>query len=127
MIWDFPNIYFNTIEDEINIIKLFNDPELCNFHLEHTSWRGCFGGMSVMTHDFLTHINSKYDISLLLNVILTRHNRCSFERIIGCLLQKEYKSSVLLGDIISYCKWGITFNENEEYTHLPITKIWHGR
>jgi tetratricopeptide (TPR) repeat protein len=127
LIWDFPNKWINTLEDEINIIKLFNDDELCNFHKNRIAWRGCFGGMSIITHDFLTHINSKYDLTILLNVILTRHNRCSFERVIGCLLQKEYKLSVLLGDIITYCKWEIKFDEKDNYKHLPVIKIWHGR
>jgi len=89
-------------------------------------WYGCLGGMSIITHEYLTFINNKYNFDILLNVILNRFNRCSFERVIACLLQKNYRTETLLGNIHTYCKWGITFNEIENY-HLPITKIWCGR
>ena len=39
------------------------------------------------SHDYLTKINNKYDISKLLDCITTRYNRCSFERVIGCLME----------------------------------------
>jgi hypothetical protein len=126
IIWDFQHLWNNTNEDELLMINLFNDPELLTFYKNKSLWNGCFGGMSIITHDYLTLINSKYNLDLLLNVVLNRHNRCSFERVIGCLLQKEYVLSVLLGDIHEYCKWGITFNEKDNH-HLPITKVWSGR
>jgi ribonuclease HII len=69
--------------------------------------------MSIITHDYLTSINNKYDISMLLEHILNRHNRCCFERIIGCLLQQKETKKALLGDIHSYCPWDIRFNDKE--------------
>ena len=143
--------------------------------------------MSIITHDYLTLINNKYPISNLLNFVLTRNNRCSFERVIACLLQindmkwvflgnENDKVSVpvktlvrygangkytfkiksnsfivnnktfgdpiinihktveylhineaLLGSIHSYCNWGITYNEKNNYKHLQLIKIWTGR
>ena len=83
--------------------------------------------MSIITHDYLTYINNKYDISKLLELVLNRYNRCSFERVIACLLQKEGKKETLLGNIHKYCKWGFNFNEIDKYKHLPLIKFWSGR
>ena len=76
---------------------------------------------------YLMYVDNKYDISKLLDHVVTRFNRCSFERVIACLLQKNEKKETLLGNIHNYCKWGITFEEKDNYTHLPIIKVWTGR
>lgn len=126
ILWTFKHNW-DQIADETNMIRLFNDDELYAFYKNKEIWKGCFGGMTIITHEYLTHINKKYDISKLLNVVLTRYNRCSFERVIGCLLQKEYKMETLLGDIHEYCPWGITIHDTDKYTHLPLLKVWTGR
>jgi hypothetical protein len=126
MLWDFEHNW-DQIEDETNMIKLFNDAELLSFYENKSLWKGCFGGMSIITHDYLTYINSKYDISKLLDCVLTRYNRCSFERVIACLLQKNEKFETLLGSIHDYCEWGVMFERKDNYKHLPIIKVWTGR
>lgn len=125
-IWDFEH-YFDQIEIETSMIKIFNDKELLDFFNNKDLWKGCFGGMSIITHDYLTYVNSKYDIGKLIDVIKTRNDRCCFERIIACLLQKNEKRETILGNIHAYCRWGITFEEKENFTHLPIIKVWTGR
>ena len=128
MIWCFYTHYHDQIEDETNMIKMFNDKELLDFYENKSLWDGCFGCMSIITHDYLTDINNRYDISKLLGCVLNRHNRCSFERVIACLLQiNEGKKESFLGDIHNYCKWGITFDQMNNYQHLPFIKIWTGR
>jgi hypothetical protein len=124
-IWEFENIFVSDIEDERKMINIFNDPELTTFYENKGLWKGCFGGMSVIRHEFLTHINNKYDISKLLDCILNRTNRMSFERVIACILQKEAKKETLLGNIHNYCKWGTQFYEID--VNLPIIKVWVGR
>jgi hypothetical protein len=126
MIWEFEH-YWDEIEDETNIIKIFNDQELLTFYENKNLWKGCFGGMSIIKHDYLTEINNKYDISKLLGCILNRNNRCSFERVIACLLQINEKNDSLLGNIHKYCKWGITFEQKDNYRNLPLIKVWTGR
>ena len=126
LLWEFEH-HSDQIEDETIMINLFNDKELLDFYENKNLWKGCFGGMSIITHNYLTFINDKYDISKLLNVITTRYNRCSFERIIACLLQKHGEKEVLLGNINYYCKWGITFNEKNNFLYLPVIKVWTGR
>jgi len=95
--------------------------------------------MSIITHDYLSYINSKYDITKILDCILTRYNRCSFERVIACMLQlngecdaskigsRSVSKYSLLGNIHSYCPYGININETDKYLHLPIIKVWTGR
>ena len=126
IIWDFEH-HWDQIEDETRIINVFNDAELTNFYKSKHLWKGCFGSMSIITHDYLTSINNKYDISKLLDCILNRHNRSSFERVIGCLLQKDCKTDALLGNIHGYCNVGLTFKDKDNCNHLPLTKVWTGR
>lgn len=126
LIWCFEH-GSDQIEDETNMLKLFNDDKLLEFHQNKSLWKGCFGGMSVIKYDFLETINNKYNLSLLLDKVITRYNRCSFERVIACLLQIENPMQSVLGDIHQYCPWGISFKDIEKYNHLPIVKIWTGR
>jgi len=127
IIWHFEHNW-DQIEDETKMIKLFNDNELLAFYENKNLWKGCFGGMSIITHDYLTFINSKYEISKLLDHVLTRFNRMSFERVIACLLQKNFKNESLFGNIFGYCKDGTRFHEIEKYKDkLSIVKVWTGR
>ena len=128
LLWTFDNTC-EQLEDQTKMMQLFNDPELTEFFNNKESWRGCFGGMSIITHDYLTHINNKYDLSKLLDCITSRYNRCTFERVLACLLQKEYKpaSFTLFGDISEYCSWGISIHHAANYRHLPFLKVWTGR
>ena len=118
-------------EDELKMIKLFNDPLLENFYRNRKLWNGCFGAMSIITHDFLVSVNNKYNIDKLLDYVLCRHNRCSFERVIAGLFQYVHKETPLslLGHINKYCKWGIKFNKINELKikKLPLIKVWTGR
>jgi hypothetical protein len=127
MIWHFEHNW-DQIGDETTMIKLFNDKELLAFYENKNLWKGCFGAMSIIKHDYLTEINNKYDISKLLGCVLNRYNRCSFERVIACLLQiNENNTTSLLGNIHNYCKWGITFEQKDKYKNLPLIKVWTGR
>jgi hypothetical protein len=125
-LWEFEH-QCDQPEDETRMIDIFNDLELKQFYENKSLWKGCFGGMSIITHDYLTHVNTKYNISKLLDCVLNRYNRCSFERVIACLLQKEGKKETLLGNIHTYCLWGISCNEIHKYKHLPLIKFWSGR
>ena len=125
-LWEFEHNW-DHIEDETRMINIFNDLELKRFYENKHLWKGCFGCMTIITHDYLTYVNNKYDISKLLDYVLNRYNRSSFERIIACLLQKEGKKETLLGNIHKYCKYGIKFNEVDKYKHLPLIKHWSGR
>ena len=129
LLWDFYHDW-DQIEDETRILTRFEDKELMEFYENKSLWKGCFGGMTMITHDYLSLVHNKYDVSKLLDCILNRSNRCSFERVIGCLLQKETPDEVIepmFGNIHHYCHWGIGFHEKENYPHLPWLKVWTGR
>ena len=126
LIWEFEHNW-DQIEDEIKLIDAFDDPELLTFYRNKSLWKGCFGGMVIIKHDFLQDINKKYKISKLLDHILNRSNRQSFERVIGCLLQKTHPKTSLYGQIHSYMPWGTRFEQKHDYTHLPLIKVWTGR
>ena len=125
-IWEFEHNW-DQPDDELNMLLLFDNIDLIKFYLDKSLWKGCFGAMSIITFDFLQHINNKYNLSILLNSVLTRYNRCSFERVIACLLQKEYKKETLLGNIHQYIKWNISFEQIDNYHFLPLIKVWSGR
>ena len=126
-LWEFEH-FCDQIEDETRMINMFNDLELKTFYENKHLWKGCFGCMAIITHNYLVHVNHKYDISKLLDVVLNRVNRCSLERVIACILQKEgNKEETLLGNIHKYCQWGIHFNDIDKYAHLPIIKCWTAR
>jgi len=127
MIWDFEHYWDNPDEETRIINEAFNCPDLINFHSNKSLWKGCFGGMVSITHDFLTLINTNYDMSKLLNLVNNKANRCWFERIIACILQKHYKMESMFGNIHNYCPWGFTYQYKENFSHLPILKIWTGR
>jgi hypothetical protein len=139
-LWDFDHRW-DQPTDEMRMIQLYNDPVLTRFYGVKQLWNGCFGGMTIIRHDFLTYVNTQYDLSKLCNLVVNRYNRQSFERVIGCILQlsqyKKHKLSevdsenaqkTMFGDIHMYCTWEcVRFGNRHQYTHLPIIKVWTGR
>jgi hypothetical protein len=128
LLWEFEHGYerHDSLLEK-NMINVFNDKELLDFYENKTLWKGCFGAMTVITHDYLTILNRKYNLNLLVNLILNRTDRQAFERVFSCLLTKLCEKQSLFGNIHSYCDWGITFNEKNIWLHLPIIKVWTGR
>ena len=126
ILWDFEHKW-DQPEDETKMINAIGDDRLKQYYNNKQLWVGCFGGMSVISHNYLRGINNSYKIHKLLNYVMTRYNRCSFERVIATLLQINSWQPSLLGDIKTYCKWGIRFDEKDKYSHLPIIKVWTGR
>lgn len=126
-IWTFHHNW-DQIEDETNMINVFNDKDLLDFYHNKKLWEGCFGAMTVISYEYLEIVHKKYNLDLLLDKVVTRYNRCSFERVIGVLLQFGLKQQPLLGNIHEYCIWkSIRFNNKDKYNHLPIIKVWTGR
>lgn len=147
MLWSFEHDWDNA-ERELEIINAFNCSELSNYYNSKHLWKGCFGCMSVITHDYLAEINSKYEIRKLLEYILNRNDRCCLERVIGCLLQINDNKDIskdmnidrdrtLLGDLHVYGKQHNNMirclADAYRYSHmhlvlkLPLLKIYTGR
>ena len=129
LIWEFEHDWDNT-NDEVKIIKSLNlkDNELLDYYYNKHFWKGCFGAMTIIRHNFLVNIDKKYNISSLINQIITRTDRCCFERVFACILQKESQKHTLLGNIHSYVSFGaINYENRNKFLHLPLVKIWTGR
>jgi hypothetical protein len=126
-LWNFGHGDQDQIPDETLMIKSFNDTQLLEFYKNRIFWNGCYGGMSVIRHDYLSFINTKYPIANLLEFVLSRYNRMSFERVIGCVLGSLEMTSPILGNINEYCPWGLHMHQINSYRHLPIFKYWTGR
>jgi hypothetical protein len=126
-LWEFDH-HSDQIEDETVMIQLFQNDSLYEFYTNKSLWKGCFGAMSIVTHDFLTEVNNKFNLTLLTDVILSRYNRCSFERVIACLFQFFHQKETLLGNINRYVYFGsVRYDNRHNYTHLPLLKVWTGR
>ena len=104
--------------------------------MKHTKWYGCFGVQSYINHDFLKHIEKKYDISKMITAVSCRKDRCGLERILGAIFYTECPQITeiksIFGDIMKYQKWGYSYNDYENSIKqrvLPkgIVKVWTGR
>jgi len=126
-IWDIEH-YWDKTDKELEILKVFEDQSLLDFYLDKKLWKGCFGGMTVISYNFLKHVDNKYPLCNLIPHIKDRNSRMNFERVIACLIQKQSPNKTLFGNLHKYCNWGsVKFSERNNYNHLPMTKIWTGR
>jgi hypothetical protein len=97
----------------------------------------CFGGQAFININFLMHIENKYNISNLVNVIHCRKDRCGLERIMGLIFCLEnpnlLKVGSLFGDIFSHYNCFRYTYDNYIYDfrthkiHGLFVKVWTGR
>jgi hypothetical protein len=103
--------------------------------LTHSKWYGCFGVQSFINHEFLIYLENKYKISNMITAVKCREDRCSLERIFGCIFftenQKILNKKSLFGDIMKYQKWGYSYDEYEnDFKNKKVkkvVKVWTGR
>lgn len=126
-IWHIKHMWDN-VGLEVKNLHVFQNPDLIQFYHDKYKWKGCFGAMCIISHDYLTYVNSQTPFHLLLDNMRTRKDRETFERILACLLTKYHNDQPsLLGDIHEYMQWGIDISRKDMYAHLPILKVWTGR
>ena len=146
-----PLWYFDYNENESNSIKLienlknkFNIEDKLKYNainafsfISSKKWYGCFGCQSYINHNFLLHIENKYNISALTKVIQNRTDRCCLERIMGCIFCTEYPktntSKSIFGNIMIYPSSG-RYTYDMYNTDLKkgtikrdVVKVWTGR
>lgn len=126
-LWTFEHYWDNPYNEKKIIGYLENNEEVIEFHQNRNLWKGCFGGMTIINHDFLTTLNAKYNFYNMIEHIQTRDCRCNFERIIAVILQKNAPLCDVFGDIHKFIPWGTTLEQIIQYNHLPILKVWTGR
>jgi hypothetical protein len=144
---------WNNIETEKKLINcLNNNKEILDLYNNTYLWQGCFGCMTIITHDYLKIIDEKYNLFHLFNVVNSRNERCALERVFGCILllnddKLNYNSNdiSLLNSITnSYYNglpsifgcWDYSFDDYKKTKcilstamkdRLPIIKVWSGR
>ena len=145
-LWSFLHKWDDSNNEKKLIHHLNDNTTLLSFHDKKKKWHGCFGCMSVISHDFLTIINKKYNIiSNLIDKIQCRNDRMHFERIFALVFTYENElTNSVFGDIHEYIKnnnfgytWGYDYNnysyiktqmvESHDLIPLHIIKIWSGR
>ena len=103
--------------------------ELIQFYEQKQgTWVGCFGSMASISCSFLEHLDKKYDICKLKEVILTKRDREAFERVWACILQYEMTPEFAIHpNLFQYLPYGILFEQRYNYSHLPVIKVWGSR
>ena len=135
-LWFFTKLHHNIIEEQKLLKLLNNNDKLLDLH-KNTKWNGCFGSCSIIMFDFLQKIELKYNLSILINHIKTRLNRCFFERIIAIIFLNE-KNNIknVCGNIFKFPNSFKYTYENyindlntdvNKHENLNIIKIWSGR
>lgn len=104
--------------------------ENATIQLNHYKWTGCFGVQSFINGKFLQHINNIFQFTNIIPAVKCRKDRCCLERIMGAIFSRYGGggSPSLFGNIMTYCKWGITFEEYKNMKQVQrIVKVWTGR
>jgi hypothetical protein len=130
-LWHFSNHTWDNPSEEKSLIqKLRNSVSIEQFHRNVKNWSGNFGAMSIIDVEFLKKLYIHHDVDRLLCHICSRLTRMYFERIVtSILLHQPTKRQSLWGDIHTYCKWGVCFDEYKTYKFegKPAVKVWTGR
>jgi len=133
-LWNFDLDTHHQKEERIMIEALQNNVSLLQFHSRRHLWPyGCFGVMSIVSHPFLQMIDQYHELSRLIPLVQTRHDRCTLERVIACIFQfhHSYKNNSMFGNINRFCRWGVTMEEYKKKLslrkRLPFVKVWTGR
>ena len=147
----FPLWFFNpdaeNLSNTLKIIEALKNNIIINSKLSldsnimvgmpDTKWYGCFGCQSYINHNFLLHIENKYNISALTKVIKNRPDRCCLERIMGCIFFTEspkiQTTKSLFGNIMTYHVWARytyeMYDTDLKKGTIPraVIKVWTGR
>lgn len=126
-LWDFEHPWDQPLDELQILASLDNNDELLELHHNKNLWKGCFGAMTVVNYDYLKKIDDIHNLSNMIDVVVNRYNRMSFERVIAVILENYGERKVVLGNIHQYCKWGVPFERKESLKHLPFIKIWSTR
>ena len=134
-LWDFANHHWDNVEAEKGLIaRLNNCQPLLYFYDQKHLWNGFYGGMSIMSRDFLQRVDSKYGLANLLDFVTCRDERHHLERVLSIIFTYEMNNCggavSVFGDIHRYCKWGYSFEEyleDRDKLTLPIVKVWAWR
>lgn len=131
-LWHFGEKKYDDVEMETQLLQKINGPYM-DLYADKNKWKGCFGLMSVIDHDFLVKISYMF---LLMDHVNTRRHRSCMERIFAVMCFHHYPELMdnisIMGDIHQYAlPWGFdyqSFIQHENNERMPsIVKVWTGR
>jgi hypothetical protein len=133
-LWHFQSNESSLIKEETHLISKCRNTDELLAEYNKREWQGCFGGMAVVSHDFVSQIETNYGIfsSLIPHIQLRRDRQC-LERILGlAFYMMNQRNYSIFGDITKYCKWGYPYksyvaDKKNLRIILPIIKCWTGR
>lgn len=129
----------SSLRNNNNLIKKINKKEeiITNLGFSNDKFNLCFGGQCYIKLHFLETLENKYKISNLIHVVLNRTDRCSLERILGCMFCEELpilnKIKSMFGDIMLQPNaFAYKFEDYEnDFKRKKLTKsfikVWTGR
>jgi len=131
-LWQIDTKAYDNVSLETKLLKKLGGPYL-KFY-EQKNWKGCFGVMSVIEHDFLRKLSP---IFKLVDSIKTRFDRMCMERIFAVACFYHYpelmSDTSIMGSIHSFpLGWGYHYRQFEKDTKIrrnfpPLVKVWTGR
>lgn len=120
-------------EQEDFILKL-NEGSSIN---ENQNWVGCYGGACIITHEYLTKLQNKYNIISIVPFITRRSEREIYERILGAVVSFDLLNTnkiAVYGDLDEYfSKYPSGRYHHFNYLHInkeelpPLLKLNFGR
>lgn len=131
-LWHIENKQYHNVERETVFLRNVGHQYVFLYESKQY-WKGCFGVMSVIDHDFLCKIA---DIFVLLPTIKSRSDRYCLESVFAVMCFYHDPSLMrnisFMGDIHEYAlPWGYdfhTYQEEEHKRNFPsLVKVWTGR
>ena len=142
--WYFESFHwYNKLRPIVNQIlsKLNFSKELVQIN-NSRNYIGCFGVMSIINHEYLSYLNSKYNLFPdLLRLVNNRNLRMAFERVLPIIIKHDqYQFESMFLSIHNYTysitlgkkKFNLKFeeyiqNKKQLEENSEIVKVWSGR
>jgi len=115
------------IKEQEDFISKLNEGSLIN---ENQKWLGCFGGACIMTHDYLTKLQNKYNIISIVPSITCRNEREIYERILGSVVSYDLSKNpnydmneiAIYGDLYEYMDVKYPRGKYHHFNYLHMNK-----
>lgn len=131
-LWHFPYHFADNAPLEKKMLSHLNHGDnLLNFY-DELKWHGCFGVMSAISHDYICHLEYKYDLFKLMDFVNDRDDAKALERVFAVLCFHDgvvnLNDCSILRDIHEHIYgFHFTFDHYKWIKNHHIIKVWTGR
>lgn len=122
-LWHFHGGQGENAENVERVLNLLpnNRRRLVSAFRDKQSWKGCWGVMSIIEHDFLKKIFEKYEMTRLLDGVQNREDRMAMERVFAIICIEE-KPDIMIGaddnhSIFGHCDKRKNNRYSDTYTY----------